>query len=72
MINSRENIKHIINKIFKYIILFSIVLISCHLILKDKILLFQSILISLICCTTYIIIEQVSPTYIVNYEIKSQ
>jgi hypothetical protein len=66
--NYKNNIKDLINKIFKYIIIFNIIFVSCYIILKDKIILSQSILISLIACTTFIIIDKVSPSYIVYYK----
>jgi hypothetical protein len=66
--NYKNYLKDLINKIFKYLIFFNIVFVSCYLILKDKITLSQSILISLIACTTFIIIDKVSPSYIVYYK----
>jgi len=58
--------KYMIKKLLKYTILFCILFISCLFITKSKITNIQSIIISLIGATSFAIIDQYAPSYIIN------
>jgi hypothetical protein len=57
---------NIIKKLIKYNILFFILFLSIIFITKSKINISESLLISLIGTTTFAVIDQYAPSYIIN------
>lgn len=59
---NNDDLKNIIKKIIKYIIMFFVVCFAVIFISKSSISKFKCILISLIACTSFVIIDQISPS----------
>lgn len=61
-----QNYKNIIKKFIKYMVLFFSVFISSNIITKYSINKLHAVLIALIASTTFIIIDQYAPSYIIQ------